>query len=166
MSIGSTPLKYRVRIDPERCMNCGRCIENCSYGVFRKEEDSIRINSRNCVACHRCIAFCPRDAIEIEEKPGDYRSHPVWTREAREAIFNQAKTGKIILAGWATHSHNPSFSTGSSSMPVRLPTRASTPCVNPWSFGHTSGKNLPRSTLNSFRMARSSSLQNYRPTSR
>lgn len=99
MSIGSIPLKYRVRIDPERCMNCGRCIENCSYGVYRKENDTIRINSRNCVACHRCLAFCPRDAIDIEEKPNDYRSHPVWTREAREAIFNQARTGKIILSG-------------------------------------------------------------------
>jgi len=99
MSIGSTPLKYRVKIDKERCMQCKRCIENCSYGVFREEGDGIAIQSRNCVACHRCLAFCPRDAIEIEEKPGDYRSHPVWTREAREAIFNQAKTGKIVLAG-------------------------------------------------------------------
>ncbi|NLD57820.1 MAG: FMN-binding glutamate synthase family protein, partial [Methanomicrobiales archaeon] len=99
MSIGSIPLKYRVKIDTERCMQCKRCIENCSYGVFREEGDGIAIQSRNCVACHRCLAFCPRDAIEIEEKPGDYRSHPVWTRETREAIFNQAKTGKIVLAG-------------------------------------------------------------------
>ncbi|MCK9630188.1 MAG: glutamate synthase-related protein [Methanoregula sp.] len=99
MSIGSTPMKYRVKIDTERCMQCKRCIENCSYGVFREEGDKIAIQSRNCVACHRCLAFCPRDAIEIEEKPGDYRSHPVWTREVRETIFNQAKTGKIVLAG-------------------------------------------------------------------
>jgi glutamate synthase domain-containing protein 2 len=80
-------------------MLCGRCEENCSYGVYRKDGDSIRINSRNCVACHRCLAFCPRDAIDITEKPTDYRSHPLWTREVREAIFNQAKTGKIILSG-------------------------------------------------------------------
>ena len=51
------------------------------------------------MACHRCLAFCPRDAISIYEKPTDYRSHPVWTREIREAVFNQAKTGKIIIAG-------------------------------------------------------------------
>ena len=99
MSIGSIPLRYKVTIDPEQCMLCGRCVENCSYGVYRMEGDKIRINSRNCVACHRCTAFCPRDAISIYEKPTDYRSHPVWTREIRENIFNQAKTGKIILAG-------------------------------------------------------------------
>ena len=99
MSIGSIPLRFKVELDTERCMNCGRCIENCSYGVFRREGDKIVVNSRNCVACHRCLAFCPRDAIDIYEKPTDYRSHPVWTREIREAVFNQAKTGKIIVAG-------------------------------------------------------------------
>jgi glutamate synthase domain-containing protein 2 len=99
MTIGSIPLRFRVAIDQNRCMLCERCVENCSYGVFRKEGDAIRINSRNCVACHRCLAFCPRDAIDIAEKPTDYRSHPLWTREIREAIFNQAKTGKIILSG-------------------------------------------------------------------
>ncbi len=99
MTIGSIPLRYKVEIDPDQCMLCGRCVDNCSYGVFRKDGDAIRVNSRNCVACHRCTAFCPRDAISIYEKPTDYRSHPVWTREVRENIFNQAKTGKIILAG-------------------------------------------------------------------
>ncbi len=94
MTIGSIPLRFKVEIDPDQCMLCGRCVDNCSYGVFRKDGDAIRVNSRNCVACHRCTAFCPRDAISIYEKPTDYRSHPVWTREVRENIFNQAKTRK------------------------------------------------------------------------
>lgn len=80
-------------------MLCGRCVENCSYGVYRKENDRIRVNSRQCVACHRCVAMCPRDAISLAEQPNDYRSHPLWTRQVREAIYNQARTGKIILAG-------------------------------------------------------------------
>ncbi|MCX6691043.1 MAG: 4Fe-4S binding protein, partial [Methanoregula sp.] len=58
MTIGSIPLRFRVDIDHERCMLCGRCVENCSYGVFRKDDDKIKVNSRNCVACHRCLAFC------------------------------------------------------------------------------------------------------------
>ena len=99
MMIGSLPPRYRVTIDPVRCMECGRCIENCSYGVFSRDGDRIFVNPRNCTACHRCIACCPRDAILLEEQPCDYRSHPLWTREAREAIYNQARTGKIILAG-------------------------------------------------------------------
>lgn len=98
-SVGSLPPKFRVTVDPEQCMLCGRCVENCAYGAFRVDGDRIRANSRVCTACHRCVAFCPRDAIEIEERPLDYRSHPVWTRGVREAIYNQARTGKIVLAG-------------------------------------------------------------------
>jgi len=98
-NIGSMPLRYRITIDREQCMECGRCVENCSYGVFRWDGDRILINSRNCTACHRCLAYCPRDAIMLEEHPCDYRSHPVWSRQVRESIYNQARTGKIILAG-------------------------------------------------------------------
>jgi glutamate synthase domain-containing protein 2 len=99
MTIGSIPLKYRITIDRDQCMLCERCIENCPYGVYRREGDRIVIDSRKCTACHRCIAMCPRDAISLEEKPVDYRSHPLWTREVREAIYNQARTGRIILSG-------------------------------------------------------------------
>jgi Glutamate synthase domain 2 len=99
MSLGSVPLKYKISIDRDQCMKCMRCVDNCSYGVYRIEDDKILIDSRKCTACHRCISMCPRDAINLQEKPVDYRSHPLWTAEAREDVINQARTGKIILAG-------------------------------------------------------------------
>ncbi|MDI6718358.1 MAG: glutamate synthase-related protein [Methanomicrobiales archaeon] len=99
MTLGSLPGRYRIKIDRDRCMLCERCIENCSYGVFRRDGERIHIDSRTCTACHRCIALCPRDAIDLVERPVDYRSHPLWTREAREAIYNQARSGRIILSG-------------------------------------------------------------------
>lgn len=99
MTLGSVPLRYKVSIDRDQCMQCMRCVDNCSYGVYRVEGDKILIDSRKCTACHRCISMCPRDAITLQEKPVDYRSHPLWTAQAREDIINQARTGKIILAG-------------------------------------------------------------------
>lgn len=99
MSIGSRPLKFRVSVDHDQCMLCGRCVENCSYNVYRLEDKKIKINSRNCVACHRCLSQCPRDAIMLEERPCDYRNHPVWTDKIRENIFKQAESGKILLGG-------------------------------------------------------------------
>ncbi len=99
MSLGSVPLKYRIDIDRDQCMRCMRCVENCSYGVFRNEEGKLILNSRKCTACHRCISMCPRDAISLKERPVDYRSHSLWTGEAREDIINQSRTGKILLAG-------------------------------------------------------------------
>ncbi len=99
MSLGSVPLRYKISIDRDQCMKCMRCVDNCSYGVYRTEDDRIIIDSRKCTACHRCISMCPRDAINLQERPVDYRSHPLWTIEAREDVINQARTGKIILAG-------------------------------------------------------------------
>lgn len=97
--IGSRPTKYKVEIDRHQCMLCERCVDNCSYGVYRIESGKIIINSRNCVACHRCISQCPRDAITILDRPCDYRMHPVWTTQVRENIFKQAESGKILLGG-------------------------------------------------------------------
>ncbi|WP_462272710.1 glutamate synthase-related protein [Methanohalophilus sp.] len=100
MSLGSVPLKYRIQIDRQQCMQCMRCVDNCSYGVFRQDDDgNILIDSRKCTACHRCISMCPRDAINLSERPVDYRSHPLWTPEAREDVINQSRSGRIVLAG-------------------------------------------------------------------
>lgn len=99
MSIGSTPPRYKLQIDHDQCMLCERCVESCPYGVFRRDGDRIIIYSRKCTACHRCIAMCPRDAINLLEHPVDYRSHPIWTRDVREAIYTQARTGRILLSG-------------------------------------------------------------------
>ena len=99
MTIGAVPPRYRIRIDREQCMLCERCVDQCPYGVFRSQDGQILIDSRRCTACHRCIAMCPRDAIDLQERPVDYRSHPLWTREIRESIYTQARSGKIILAG-------------------------------------------------------------------
>ena len=100
MSLGSVPLKYRIQIDRQQCMQCMRCVDNCSYGVFREEDNgNILIDSRKCTACHRCISMCPRDAINLSERPVDYRSHPLWTPQAREDVINQSRSGRIVLAG-------------------------------------------------------------------
>lgn len=107
MTLGSVPPRYKISIDREQCMDCGRCIENCSYGVFRREGDRIITESRKCTACMRCIAMCPRDAINLRENPVDYRSHPVWTREAREDVIKQARSGKIILSGMGNTQNHP-----------------------------------------------------------
>lgn len=107
MIIGSRPTKFQIYVDKNQCMLCGRCVDNCSYGVFRLEQDHIITNTRNCVACHRCISQCPRDAITIMERPCDYRSHPVWTTPIKENIFKQAESGKILFGGMGNAAQYP-----------------------------------------------------------
>lgn len=109
MTLGSIPLRYKINIDKNQCMQCFRCVDNCSYKVYRIERNNILIDSRKCTACHRCISMCPRDAISLSEKPIDYRSHPYWTAQVREDIINQARTGKIILSGMGNAGDFPSI---------------------------------------------------------
>lgn len=99
MSSHYTPPNYDVTVDNAKCRLCGRCIENCSYSVFRKSGDRILTYPNNCVVCHRCIAYCPANAIKIEKVSTPYRAHPIWSEEVREDIYNQARTGKVILGG-------------------------------------------------------------------
>ena len=101
MIIGSTPPKFSVCVDESRCILCRRCVSECAYNTLRVDEQrqQVQVLSRNCVACHRCVSRCPRDALTIIERPCDYRSHPVWTTLARENIYKQAQSGKILLGG-------------------------------------------------------------------
>ena len=95
----TVPPKYKVEVNPDRCMLCERCVKECSWEVYRREGQRIISYSNRCGACHRCVSMCPRDAITITENPIAWRSHPLWTAEAREDIINQSKTGCILLSG-------------------------------------------------------------------
>ena len=92
MSIGTVPMKFRVSIDRDQCMAMWPLRRKLFlWGIPEEEGARSRVNPRHCVACHRCLAMCPRDAISIEERPIDYRSHPLWTTEIKEAILQPGK---------------------------------------------------------------------------
>ncbi len=57
-----------VRIDPGRCINCGRCIEVCP--TFSMDRDSLAKGKTTitCCKCGKCIDHCPRKAIYYHTK--------------------------------------------------------------------------------------------------
>lgn len=103
------PPKYKVEVDPNKCMLCERCTVECSWGVHRREGDRIISYSNRCGACHRCVVMCPRDAITIKENAVSWRSHPLWDIDARTDIYNQAKTGCILLSGMGNAKEHPIY---------------------------------------------------------
>ncbi len=75
--IGGSVNSFFYRVDPEKCMRCMRCVQDCPENNIRIEKGKIRFGHR-CDMCMRCSFFCPADAIRIGmlqgwKVNGDYR---------------------------------------------------------------------------------------------
>ncbi len=54
-----------VKVDEERCVDCGVCTGMCNYEALSLNEDwSLSYSSEKCVDCGLCIASCPLRAIQ------------------------------------------------------------------------------------------------------
>lgn len=59
---------YIVKVDEEKCVGCGECIDICPEEVFElKDEKSVPVNEDECVGCESCIEVCEEEAITVEE---------------------------------------------------------------------------------------------------
>lgn len=54
--------------DPELCVKCGRCVENCPENALEQEgEDSCpTVIAEICIGCGECQAVCEKDAISLQ----------------------------------------------------------------------------------------------------
>ena len=55
----------RVRIDREKCTQCGACMKACPLDAA-KDRVEARLLKADCFSCARCLNVCPVDAIRYE----------------------------------------------------------------------------------------------------
>jgi glutamate synthase domain-containing protein 2 len=93
--------KFLVERDPERCIQCQVCVNQCTFDAhyYDAEDDEVRSREENCVGCQRCVVFCPTQALTIRENPSDYRQNYNWRPEVIEDIIKQAESGGVLLTG-------------------------------------------------------------------
>lgn len=62
-----------VRVDGNRCIGCGRCVDDgiCFVGAISLW-DKATIDEGMCRGCGRCVEFCPQSAVIIELPSSDY----------------------------------------------------------------------------------------------
>ncbi len=56
-----------MRVDPDRCTQCGLCIQNCPFSAWEEGEDGVpRMKDEyECFSCYNCMAACQDDAISV-----------------------------------------------------------------------------------------------------
>lgn len=55
-------------VDPEICVGCGDCTEECPTGAIKVENDKAQIDPEECIDCGACQAVCPEEAIKEKDK--------------------------------------------------------------------------------------------------
>jgi len=57
---------YKAIIDPNLCINCGKCIEYCRFDAISNKNGSVCITETSCDGCKLCTHVCPVKAITMK----------------------------------------------------------------------------------------------------
>lgn len=90
--------EFRVEIDYDKCHKCGRCVQQCGWGVYTFNERPFPDDSK-CRACHRCVTYCPAHCITIKKNDLALRDNANWSPGLRKSVWRQAETGGVMLTG-------------------------------------------------------------------
>ncbi len=61
-------MKLELRIDIEKCIRCGMCVEDCPYTILQmiNGQPTARVEKAGqCIGCQHCLAVCPTGALSI-----------------------------------------------------------------------------------------------------
>ena len=67
LSLTSRPARYRLEINEEKCISCGKCQIVCpSDSIITLENRDRRNINHECLLCRKCIEVCPKSVCEIK----------------------------------------------------------------------------------------------------
>ena len=61
-----------IRVNRDRCLGCGCCMDGCFQGVLEFEDDGEMTYPRvvadhdACISCEECVALCPNEALGMQ----------------------------------------------------------------------------------------------------
>jgi len=77
-----------VKIDPAKCVGCGKCLEVCVY-KGRELVDGKATIIEHCLGCGRCVEVCPNGAVSIEIVDSSYMDEMISRIEAIVDVEDQ-----------------------------------------------------------------------------
>jgi glutamate synthase domain-containing protein 2 len=103
--------EFIIERNDDRCIACQVCVRQCANDIhaYDADDDCVYSDEANCVGCHRCVTLCPTHALTIRENPLDFRPNHNWSAQRITAIYKQAETGGILLAGMGCDQAQPIY---------------------------------------------------------
>ena len=85
-------------VDPEKCVSCGLCREECRFDAIRFVDGAAQVDEYACEGCGVCAYVCPQEAISLhEDVAGEQRLY------RGDRVFSTAKlkmgrgnSGKLV----------------------------------------------------------------------
>lgn len=74
---------FVAKVDGEKCVHCGRCVDHCQFQALFKEGKKVRFDEAKCLGCGVCADICSKGARTMELAPG--RGVPLEIRKLVEA---------------------------------------------------------------------------------
>lgn len=56
---------FRVKLDKEKCISCGKCKRICPMNVDVTDNTRKRKNATDCILCMKCVEECPNHALKF-----------------------------------------------------------------------------------------------------
>lgn len=85
---------YVAFIDPDRCADCGTCIERCQVGAIGEGDGCAVVDAVRCIGCGLCVSGCPNEVAYLERRPDADVVHPPstfaeWERQRQAARWSE-----------------------------------------------------------------------------
>lgn len=88
--------EMNFKIDEQKCIHCGMCVQDCVANVFKFDENKIprAEGAHRCIGCQHCLSVCPVGAISVFDKNPD-ESDKIYSQNP-DMILNLIKSRKSI----------------------------------------------------------------------
>ena len=97
----STPESQRMvperGLSREKCLRCGRCVEQCPQGALTMGEDGINFDRNRCAGCLKCASVCPSSAVVSYGKK--MTANEAVREIAKDEIFYFHSGGGLTVSG-------------------------------------------------------------------
>jgi len=54
-----------VKVDTDKCVGCGACVENCPVNALALHGDKVKVDGSSCIDCGVCVGTCPTEALSL-----------------------------------------------------------------------------------------------------